>query len=192
MHISSLKQALNHGLKLKNVHAVIEFKQKAWMKPYIDKNTKLRSESKNAFEKGFFKLMNNAVFGKTMENLRKHTEIKLVTSNGMRKNIASEPNYHSCKCFSERFMATEMIKTKTLMNKPANVGQAVLDISKTLMYEFWYDYLNPKYGDKVKLCYMDTDSFIFKVGRDDFYKDTLPDLNKRYDTSKIKNNIDEN
>ena len=192
MHISSLKQALNHGLKLKKVHAVIEFKQRAWMKPYIDKNTKLRSESKNAFEKDVFKLMNNAVFGKTMENLRKHTEIKLVTSNVMRKNIASEPNYHSCKCFSERFMAIEMIKTKTLMNKPVYVGQAVLDISKTLMYEFWYDYLNPKYGDKVKLCYMDTDSFIFKVGRDDFYKDTLPDLNKHYDTSKIKNNIDEN
>ena len=162
------------------------------MKPYIDKNTKLRSESKNAFEKDVFKLMNNAVFGKTMENLRKHREIKLVISNGMRKNIASEPNYHSCKCFSERFMATEMIKTKTLMNKPAYVGQAVLDISKTLMYEFWYDYLNSKYGNKVKLCCMDTDSFIFKVGRDDFYKDTLPDLNKRYDTSKIKNNIDEN
>ena len=78
------------------------------------------------------------------------------------------------------------------MNKPVYVGQAVLPCSKTLMYEFWYDYLNPKYGDKVKLCYMDTDSFIFKVGRDDFYKDTLPDLNKHYDTSKIKNNIDEN
>ena len=124
------------------------------MKPYIDKNTKPRSESKNTFEKDFFKLMNNAAFGKTMENLRKHRVIKLVTSNGMRKKLASEPNYHSCKCFSEHLMVIEMKKTKMRMNKLVYVGQAVLDISKTLMYEVWYDYLKPKYGGKVKLCYM--------------------------------------
>ena len=106
------------------------------MKPYIDKNAKLRSESKNTFEKDFFKLMNNAVFGKTMENLRKHREIKLVTSNRKIKLLASEPNYHSCKCFSEHLMAIEMKKTKIKMNKPVYVGQAVLDISKTLTYEF--------------------------------------------------------
>ena len=147
------------------------------MKPYIDKNTKPRSESKNTFEKDFFKLMNNAAFGKTMENLRKHRVIKLVTSNGMRKKLASEPNYHSCKCFSEHLMVIEMKKTKMRMNKLVYVGQAVLDISKTLMYEVWYDYLKPKYGGKVKLCYMDTHSFIFNVETEDFYKDVLPDLN---------------
>ena len=147
------------------------------MKPYIDENTKLRSESKNTFEKDFFKLMNNAAFGKTMENLRKHRVIKLVTSNGMRKKLASEPNYHSCKCFSEHLMVIEMKKTKMRMNKLVYVGQAVLDISKTLMYEVWYDYLKPKYGGKVKLCYMDTHSFIFNVETEDFYKDVLPDLN---------------
>ena len=155
------------------------------MKPYIDKNTKPRSESKNTFEKDFFKLMNNAAFGKTMENLRKHRVIKLVTSNGMRKKLASEPNYHSCKCFSEHLMVIEMKKTKMRMNKLVYVGQAVLDISKTLMYEVWYDYLKPKYGGKVKLCYMDTHSFIFNVETEDFYKDVLPDLNDWYDTSKI-------
>ena len=147
------------------------------MKPYIDKNTKPRSESKNTFEKDFFKLMNNAAFGKTMENLRKHRVIKLVTSNGMRKKLASEPNYHSCKCFSEHLMVIEMKKTKMRMNKLVYVGQAVLDISKTLMYEVCYDYLKPKYGGKVKLCYMDTHSFIFNVETEDFYKDVLPDLN---------------
>ena len=155
------------------------------MKPYIDQNTKPRSKSKNTFEKDFFKLMNNAAFGKTMENLRKHRVIKLVTSNGMRKKLASEPNYHSCKCFSEHLMVIEMKKTKMRMNKLVYVGQAVLDISKTLMYEVWYDYLKPKYGGKVKLCYMDTHSFIFNVETEDFYKDVLPDLNDWYDTSKI-------
>ena len=82
-------------------------------------------------------------------------------------------------------MAIEMKKTKVYMNKPVYVGQAVLDLSKTLMYEFWYDYIKPKYGDKVKLCYMDTDSFIFYVETDDFYKDIMSDLEKWHDTSKL-------
>ena len=137
------------------------------MKPYTNKNSILRCESKNKFEKDFFKLLNNAVFRKTMENLRKHRDIKLVTTNRKRKILTSNPNYHCCKCFSEHLMAIEMKKIK--MNKPIYVGQAVLDISKTLMYEFWYDYLKPKYDDKVKLCYMDI----------------LSDLDEWYDTSKI-------
>ena len=96
--------------------------------------------------------MNNSVFAKTMENLRKHREIKLVTSKRLSKKLASESNYHSCKCFSEHLMPTEMKKTKMKMNKAIYVGQAVLDINKKLMYEVWYDYLKPKYGGKVKLC----------------------------------------
>ena len=103
----------------------------------------------------------------------------------MRKKLAPEPNYHACKCFSEHLMAIEMKKTKMRMNKPVYVGQAVSDISKTLMYEVWYDYLKPKYGGKVKLCYMNTHSFIYNVETEDFYKNILPDLNDWYDTSKI-------
>ena len=94
IHIRALKQALNHGLKLKKVHRVIQFNQKAWLKPYIDINTKFRIEAKNEFEKDFFKLMNNSVFRKTMENVRNHRDIKLVTSDKRRKRLASEPNYH--------------------------------------------------------------------------------------------------
>ena len=101
VHIAALKQALNHGLKLKKVHRVIEFKQKSWLKPYIDMNTKLRTEVKNEFEKDFFKLMNNSVFGKTMENVRNHRDIKLVTTNEGRNKLVSEPNYHLSKQFSE-------------------------------------------------------------------------------------------
>ena len=183
--ISALKQPLDHGLILKKVHKVLEFKQRAWMKPYIDKNTKLRSESKNDYEKDFFKLMNNSVYGKTMENVRKHRDIKFVSTDSERKKLVSEPNYHNCKQFSESLMAIEMKKTEIHMNKPVYVGQAVLDICKTLTYEFWYDCIIPKYGDKVKLCYMDTDSFIFHVKTDDFYGDVMSDLEKWYDTSKI-------
>ena len=113
------------------------------MKPYIEKNTKLRIQSKNEFEKNFYKLMNNSVYGKTMENIRKHKDIKLVTNNTRRKKLASEPNYHTCKHFSENLIAIEMRKRKIHMRKPVYIGQAVLDISKTLMYEFWYDYIKP-------------------------------------------------
>ena len=110
IHIGALKQALNHGLKLKKVHRVIQFKQKAWLKPYIVMNTELRAEAKNKFEKDFFKLMNNSAFGKTVENVRNHRDIKLVTSDKRRKRLVSEPNYHSHKNFSEHLMAIDTRK----------------------------------------------------------------------------------
>ena len=119
-------------------------------------NTKLRKQPKNEFEKDFFKLMNNSVFGKTMENVRKHRDIKLVTTEKRRIKLVSEPNYHTTKQFSENLLAIEMKKAKVKMNKPLYLGMVILDISKTLMYEFWYDYIKPKYNDKAKLCYMDT------------------------------------
>ena len=99
-------------------------------------NTKLRAEARNDFEKDFFKLMNNSVFRKTMENVRNHRDIKLVTTDERRNKLVSEPNYHTTKYFSENLLAIEMRKTKILMNKPVYLGQAILDISKTLMYEF--------------------------------------------------------
>ena len=120
-----------------------------------------------------------------MENVRKHRDIKFFSTDSERKKLVSEPNYHNCKQFSENLVTFEMKKTKIHMNKPVYVGQAVLDISKTLMYEFCYDCIIPKYGDQVRLCYMDTDSFIFHVKTDDFYGDVMSDLEKWYDTSKI-------
>ena len=122
IHIRALKQALNHGLVLKDVHRVIKFNQEAWLKPYIDMNTKLRKEAKNEFEKDFFKLMNNSVFGKTMENVRKHRDIKLVATEEKRIKLVSEPNYHTTKHFSDNLLAIEMKKTKVKMNKPVYLG----------------------------------------------------------------------
>ena len=146
-------------------------------------NTKLRTEAKNDFEKDFFKLMNNAVFGKTMENVRKHRDIKLVTTDKRRNQLASEPNYHTTKYFSENLMAIEMKKTKVKMNKPIYLGMSILDISKTLMYEFWYDYIEPKYQGRARLSYIDTDSFVIHIKTEDFHEDIADDAEKWFDTS---------
>ena len=135
-HINTLKQALNHGLELKKIHRVIEFIQEAWLKPYIDMNTELRKSAKNYFEKYLFKLMNNSVFGKTMKNIRKHRDIKLVTTDKKRSKLVSEPNYHTINLISEDLSIIEMKKTKVKMNKPIYLGLSILEISKILMYEF--------------------------------------------------------
>ena len=150
-------------------------------------NTKLKTEAKNDFEKDFLQLMNDAVFGKTMENVRKHRDIKLVTTDKRRNQLVSEPNYHTTKYFSENLLAIEMKKTKVKMNKPVYLGMSILDISKTLMYEFWYDYVKPKYQDKAKLCYMDTDSFVIHIKTEDFYEDIANDVEKWFDTSNYEN-----
>ena len=145
-------------------------------------NTKLRKKAKNNFEKDFFKLMNNAVFGKTMENVRKHRNIKLVTTERRRNYLVSEPNYHTTKFFTENLLAIEMRKTQILMNKPVYLGLSILDLSKTVMYEFWYDYVKPKYGENAKLCYIHAQSFIVHVKTDDIYKDIAEDLETRLDS----------
>ena len=126
IHIANLKQALKNGLILKKVHRVIKFNQNAWLKPYIDMNTDLRKKAKNDFEKDFFKLMNNAVFGKTMENVRKHRDIKLVTTEKRRNYLVSEPNHHTTKFFTENLLAIEMKKTEILMNKLVHLRLPIL------------------------------------------------------------------
>ena len=126
-------------------------------------NTDLRKQAKNDFEKDFFKLMNNSVFGKTMENVRNHRDIKIVTTDKRRSILASEPNYHSTKYISKDLLIMEMKKTEVKTTKPIYFGQAILDLSKTLMYEIWYDYIKHKYGDKSRLCYMDTGSFVIYI-----------------------------
>ena len=134
--------------------------------------------------------MNNAVFGKTMENVRKHRDIKLVTTDKRRTQLLSEPSYHTTKWFSENLLAIEMKKIKVKMNKPVYLGLSVLEISKTLMYALWFNFMKPEYNDSVELCYMDTDSFIMHIKIEDCYKDIADDVEKRFDTSNYDDECD--
>ena len=152
---------------------------------------RIKESAKNDFEKDLFKLVNNSVFGKTMENIRKHREIKLVTTDKKRSKLVSEPNYHTINLISKDLSIIEMKKTKVKMNKLIYSGLSILEISKTLMYKFWYDYMKPKYNDNVKLCYMDTDSFIMNIKTNDFYKDISNDVENRFDTSNYEVNTSE-
>ena len=160
----------------------MEFDQSAWMKPYIDFNTQLRTQAKNDFEKDFFKLMNNSVFGKTMENIRKHRNIKLVTNKEKYLKTVMKPNFKSGVLFGENLVGCEMGCIKVVMNKPVYLGQAILDLSKIVMYEFHYDYMKPKFKDP-HLCCMDTDSLIYNIKTEDFYTDIAEDIPARFDTS---------
>ena len=158
IHIRALDQALRHGLVLERIHRAIEFNQTDWMKPYIDFNTKLKTAATNDFEKDFFKVMNNSVFGKTMENIRKHRNIKLVTNRNKYLRMVMKPNFKSGVLFGENLMGCEMGHTKVVMKKPVYLGQTIIDLSKIVMYEFHYDYMKPKFKD-FQLCYMDMHRF---------------------------------
>ena len=178
-----------HGLKLKKVHRVIEFEQEAWLKKYFDFNTDLRAKATNDFEKDFFKLMNNAVFRKTMENVHKHRTIKLVKTDKKRNKLVSEPNYHTMKLIDDNLAIIEMKKVKVKMNEPIYLGLSILELNKITMYEFWYDYVKVKYMDNARLCYMDTDSFVINVKTKDFYKDIAEDVKERFDTPNFSYDI---
>ena len=187
IHIRALQQVLDHGLISEKIHRMIEFKQSPWMKEYIVFYTKLRTAAKNDFEKDFYKLMNNAVFGKTMESIRKHRNIKLVNNEADYLKCVMKTNLKSGTLFGPDLMGCEMGKTVLKMNKPVYIGQAILDLSKTIMYEFHYDYMLPKYGNRISLCYMDTDSFIYDIKTEDFYEDISDDVESRFDTSCYSN-----
>ena len=184
IHVKTLKQALDHGLVLEKTHRVIQFKQSAWMKEYIDFNTRLRTVAKNDFEKDFYKLINNSVFRKTMENIRKHRDIKLVNNKEDYLKQVMKPNFKGGVLMGADLISCEMGKVKVKMNKPVYLGQAILDLSKTIMYEFHYDYMKRKYNENnLKLLYMDTDSLVYDTKTEDFYKDIAEDVEARFDTS---------
>ena len=182
IHIRVLDQVLRHGLVLERIHRAIEFNQTDWTKPYIAFNTKLRMAATNDFEKDFFKLMNNSVFGKTMENIRKHRNIKLVTNKDKYLQTVMKPNFKSGVLFGENLMVCEMGRTKVVMKKLVYLGQTILDLSKTIMYEFHYDYMKLKF-EGLQLCYMDTDSLVYHIKTEDFYADIANDVEERFDTS---------
>ena len=146
-------------------------------------NTKLRTKANNNFEKDFHKLMNNSIFGKTMENIINRVDIKLVNDRDMPKKLTAKPNFKHLNIFCEELIAVHMKKTSLKFNKPVYLGMCILDLSKTIMYKFHYKYIKPKYGDKAKLLFTDTDSLMYEIKTEDFYKDISDDVKDRFDTS---------
>ncbi|XP_072388760.1 uncharacterized protein [Diabrotica undecimpunctata] len=192
VHYKNLKQMLANGLKLTKIHKILQFKQGAWLKPYIELNTRNRAIARTDFEKNLYKLMNNAVFGKTMENIKKHRICKIAKSWGGRygaANLISNFRFHSCTILEENLVVIELKKLEVTFNKPLYVGQAILDLSKTVMYDFHYNYMLPKMGaDRCKLMYMDTDSFVYELQCEDVYEEVIKADSDKFDTSDYSEN----
>ena len=178
LHYRNLQLYTDLGLKITKVHRVLEFNQSAWLKQYIDFNTEKRTNAKNAFEKDFFKLMNNSVFGKTMENIRKRVDVRLVTDENKLLKMAAKPTYVSSKIFNENLVAVHKIKETLTLDRPAYLGMCILDLSKTLMYDFHYNYIKQKYDSKAKLLSTDTDSLTYEIETNDVYQDFWNDKDK--------------
>ena len=178
LHYRNLQLYTDLGLKVTKIHRVLEFNQSPWLKQYIDFNTQKRTNAKNSFEKDFFKLMSNSIFGKTMENIRKRVDVRLVTDEKKLLKMASKPTYVSSKIFNKDLVALHKIKETLTLNRPAYVGMCILDLSKTLMYDFHYNYIKKKYGDKAKLLFTDTDSLTYEIEADDVYRDFWNDKDK--------------
>ncbi|CAH3150037.1 unnamed protein product, partial [Porites evermanni] len=183
VHYRNLRQYLEMGMRITAVHRGISFYQSPWMEPYIRKNTELRKTASNSFEKDFFKLMNNSVFGKTIENIRKRQNIILVDNRKKAVKLSSRPNFERATIFDKNLIAVHMKNTEIYFNKPVYVGQAILDLSKTLMFNFHYTYIKEKYKNKAELLFTDTDSLMYEIKTKDFYLDICPDVRGKFDTS---------
>ena len=183
IHHETLKLYLSLGLKLKKIHRGITFKEEDFMRPYIKLNTDMRAKGTTDFEKDFYKLMNNSVFGKTMENVRNRVNVKLVSDEKSLGKLAKKANFKSVNIFDENLIAVHREKTTVRLNKPIQIGMSILDLSKTLMYKFHYEYVKPKWGDRVELLFTDTDSLCYKLRTSDFFNDISGDTKVWFDTS---------
>ena len=171
-HYWVVQQAIQLGLRLTKVHRVIQFSQKCWLKPYIDSNTQRRTTATSAFQKDFFKLMNNAIFGKTLENKRKHKNVKLVSDPVKLERLVRQPNFQTSIIINENLVAVSSSKTVVKMDRPLYVGMCILDISKTHMYDFHYNKMVAFYGrDNIGIAYMDTDAYLYWIITADMYED---------------------
>ena len=183
VHYRLLQFYLQRGMILKKVHSLISFKQRKWLESYIDFNTKRRMDATTDFEKDYFKLMNNAFYGKTCENIRNRTNVSLVTDAGEALKMHANPRFQAVNIFDQSAQAVIMRKTSILFDKPIYIGTTVLELSKLLMYKFYYETLQPYFGEKnLELLYQDTDSFVLKIRTDDLQKD-LMELKDHFDFS---------
>ena len=171
VHVRNLKLYTDLGMKLTKVHRAVTFNQSKWLADYIAYNTKMRSASKNTFEKNFFKLMNNSIYGKTMENVRKRVDVKLATSKEELVKLVASPCFQSQRIMNENLVAVKRMKEVLTLCKPCYVGMSILDLSKTLMYDFHYNTIKKEYGDKARLLFTDTDSLMYEIKTDDVYED---------------------
>ena len=171
LHYRNLQLYLDLGLKIKKVHRVLKFDQSPWLKQYIDFNTEKRKHAKNSFKKDFFKLMNNSIFGKMMENLRKRVDVRLVTNEKKLDKLTAKPTYVSSKIFNENLIAVHKVKETFTLNRPAYVGMCILDLSKTLMYDFHHNYIKKKYNNRARLLFTNTDSLTYEIEAEDVYND---------------------
>ena len=187
LHHQNLKQYLEMGMNLTKIRRGISFAEDAWLKPYIELNTNIRTEVSGEFEKDFFKLMNNSVFEKPMENIRNRVDIQLRTDEKSDEKLVSKPNNQRTIIFTEDLVAVHMKKTELVFNKPVYLGMSILDISKTLMYDFHYKYIKKKYGPKAKLLMTSTDSLMYEIQTEDFFEDIREDIKEKFDTSNFKN-----
>ncbi|XP_018395227.1 PREDICTED: uncharacterized protein LOC108773791 [Cyphomyrmex costatus] len=185
IHYRNLQQCIHHGLPVTKIHRVLQFAQSAWLRNYIELNTKFRTLAKNDFEKNLYKLMNNAVFGKTMENVRDRVDVKLVTAWDGRygaEAMIAKPNFHSRSVFAENLIAVELCKLEVKFDKPIYVGMCILDISKVCLYEFHHEYMVHMFNKNCKIMYIDTDSLIYRIECDDVYAAMKRNI-ARFDTS---------
>ena len=182
LHFKTLQLYLRLGMKLKMIHRALEFTQSAYMATYINLNTRLRTQATNDPDKNLFKLMNNAVFGKTMENVRNYKNVKLVTTRGAFNRLSRHPRYIRRSVFTEDLIAVHSHKVEVCLNKTIYGGVVILELARNLMYEFLYDYLRPKYGLNAQILFHDTDSYGIAIQTEDFYRDMREDAHM-YDTS---------
>ncbi|CAI6349661.1 unnamed protein product [Macrosiphum euphorbiae] len=186
-YMPNLQQAIKNGLIVEKVHRVIQFNQSDWLAKYIDLNTEMRKKARNAFEKDFFKFMNNAVFGKTMESKRKQLKIELVSCERRLQKCINKTTFKHCTNYNENLNAVALENKIIKFDKPIYIGFSVLDISKTLMYDYHYNVMQKHYRDKIKLMYTDTDSLIYHIKTTDFYEDLAANhsLLDRMDTANL-------
>ena len=175
VHYRNIQLYLPLGMKLIEVHRILGFEQADWLKKYIDFSTDKRENAANSFEKYFFKLRNNSVFGKTMENLRKRISAKLINNAKDYVKCISKPSFISQKIFSKNFVAIHQVKPGLILNKPIYVGLSILDSIKLLMYKFHCEYIKNNFY--AKLLFTDTDSLVYEIKTEDVYEDFYGDKN---------------